>query len=85
MVRLFGRHLNALQASLLAQCLKKKSAYNAGDPGLIPRLGRSPGEGNLQRTPVFLPGKSQGQRSLEGYNPWGCKESSTTQWLNQTM
>ena len=24
----------------------KESAYNAGDPGLIPRLGRSPGEGN---------------------------------------
>ena len=26
-------------------------------------------------TPVFLPGKSYGQRSLVGYNPWGCKES----------
>jgi len=24
----------------------KASACNAGDPGLIPRLGRSPGEGN---------------------------------------
>ena len=24
----------------------KESAYNAGDPGSIPRLGRSPGEGN---------------------------------------
>ena len=24
----------------------KESAYNAGDPGLIPGLGRSPGEGN---------------------------------------
>ena len=24
----------------------KVSAYNAGDPGTIPRLGRSPGEGN---------------------------------------
>ena len=24
----------------------KESACNAGDPGLIPRLGRSPGEGN---------------------------------------
>ena len=24
----------------------KASAYNAGDPGSIPRLGRSPGEGN---------------------------------------
>ena len=26
-----------------------------------------------QPTPVFLPGKSHGQRSLVGYNPWGCK------------
>ena len=24
----------------------KVSAYNVGDPGLIPRLGKSPGEGN---------------------------------------
>ena len=24
----------------------KESAYNAGDPGLIPGLGRPPGEGN---------------------------------------
>ena len=26
-----------------------------------------------QPTPVFLPGKSYGQRSLTGYSPWGCK------------
>ena len=32
-----------------------------------------------QRTPVLLPGKSQGQRSLVGYSPWGCKESDTTE------
>ena len=24
-------------------------------------------------TPVFLPGKSCGQRSLSGYSPWGCR------------
>ena len=32
-------------ASLVAQTVKA-SAYNVGDPGLIPGLGRSPGEGN---------------------------------------
>ena len=32
-----------------------------------------------QRTPVFLPGESHGQRRLAGYSPWGCKESNTTQ------
>ena len=31
--------------SLVAQTVNA-SAYNAGDPGSIPRLGRSPGEGN---------------------------------------
>ena len=30
-------------------------------------------------TPVFLPGKFHGQRSLEGYSPWGRKESDTTE------
>ena len=34
-----------------------------------------------QPTPVFLPGKSHGQRSIMGYSPWGCKESDTTEWL----
>ena len=71
----------------------KVSACNAGDPGLIPGLGRSPGEGNgnllqcswrrkWQPTPVFLPGESHGQRSLAGYSPRGCEESDTTERLH---
>ena len=28
---------------------------------------------NWQPTPVFLPGKSHGQRNLVGYSPWGCR------------
>ena len=36
-----------------------------------------------QFTPVFLPGKSHGQRSLAGYNPWGSKESHRTERLNR--
>ena len=35
-----------------------------------------------QLSPVFLPEKCHGQRSLVGYNPWGCKESDTTEWLS---
>ena len=31
-----------------------------------------------QPTPMSLLGKSHGQRRLEGYSPWGCKESNTT-------
>ena len=34
-----------------------------------------------QPTPVFLPGKSHGQRSLTGCSPWGHKESDTTKQL----
>ena len=30
----------------------------------------------------ILPGKSHGQRSLEGYSPWGRRESDTTEWLH---
>ena len=32
-----------------------------------------------QPTPVFLPGESHGQGSLEGYSPWGRKESDMTE------
>ena len=33
-------------------------------------------------TLVLLPGKSHGRRSLVGCNPWGCKESDTTERLH---
>ena len=54
---------------------------NAGvteDTGSFLGSGGSPGEGNDKPTLVFLPGESHGQRSLEGYNSWGCKESNTS-------
>ena len=34
-----------------------------------------------QPTPVLLPGKSHGRRSLVGCSPWGCEESDTTERL----
>ena len=52
------------------------------------RLGFDPWVGNIswrrewQPTPVFLPGKSRGQRSLAGYSPWGLKESDMTEYLS---
>ena len=55
----------------------KQSACNAGS---IPESGRKiPWRGAWHPNPVFLPGKSHGQRSLVGYGPWGCKESDTTE------
>ena len=38
-----------------------------------------------QSTPVLLPGKSHGQRSLVGYRPWGRKESDTTERFHFTF
>ena len=35
-----------------------------------------------QLTPVLLPGKSYGWRSLVGCSPWGHKESDTTEQLH---
>ena len=43
--------------------------------GLIPGSGKSPGKG------TGLPEKSHGQRSLEGYSLWGCKESDMSEGL----
>ena len=57
----------------------KESACNWGDPGLIPRMGRSPGEGNSNSLQEFLSGEFLGQRSLAGYSPWGHKESDMTE------
>ena len=54
----------------------KNLPANAGDIGLIPGLGGSPGEGN-KPTPLFLPGKSHRQRSLVGYSLWGHKKVQT--------
>ena len=36
-------------------------------------------------TPVLLPGKSHGRRSLVGCSPWGCEESDTTERLPFTF
>ena len=42
-------------------------------PGFNPWVRMIPWRREWQPTPVFLPGKSHGQRSLPGYSPWGCK------------
>ena len=59
----------------------EESACNAGDPGSIPGWWRFPWRREWLPTPVFLPGEFNGQRSLVGCSPWGCKESDTTEWL----
>ena len=55
----------------------KESACNVGDLGLIPGLGRSPGEENGNPLQYSLPGESHTQRSLVDYSP--CVTKSQTQ------
>ena len=38
-----------------------------------------------QPTPIFLPGKSHGLRSLKGYSPWGHKEKDMTERLTLSL
>ena len=66
----------------------KESAYNtgaAGDAVLIPGSGKIPWRRAWQPTPVFLPGESQGLRSLAGYSQWGHKELDTAEVTGTTM
>jgi len=45
-----------------------------GRPGFNPCVGKIPWIRKWLPTPVFLPGKSHGQRSQADYSPWGRKE-----------
>ena len=47
--------------------------------GFDPWVRKIPWRRKWQPTPVFLPGKSHGQKSLVSYSPWSCKESALTE------
>ena len=77
MVKHTYMHVIRVGASQVALVVKNPPA-NAGDRRVvrtIPGSRRSPGAGNGQVAPVFLPGEAHGQRSLAGYSPWDCKEA----------
>ena len=57
----------------------KESTCNVEGPGSIPEVGKIPWRRAWQPTPIFLPGESHGQRSLEGHSPQGHKESDMTE------
>ena len=54
------------------------------DLGLIPGLGRFPGGGHWQPTPVFLPGECPWTDELGGYSLWCRKESDMTEQLEHS-
>ena len=63
----------------------KSPPANAGDisgEGVQSLVGKIPWRRAGQPISVFLPGESHGQRSLAGCSPRGCKESDTTERLN---
>ena len=53
-------------------------------PGFDSQVGKIPWRRECILTPVFLPEKFHGHRSLAVYNPWGCKDSDTTEQLSLT-
>ena len=53
----------------------KESTCNAGDPALIPRSGRSPGEANGYPLQYYGLENSMDRE----YHSWGCKDSDMTQ------
>ena len=67
-------------ASQMAQWFKKKKKRSTCQcrkckrPGFDPWVRKIPWGRKWQCTPVFLPGKFRGQRSLVDYSPWGHKE-----------
>ena len=66
----------------MTQTVKHLSAMQ--ETRLDPWVGKIPWRRKWQPTPIPLPGKSHGWRILVGYNPWGRKESDTTERLNWT-
>ena len=70
----FGTSL-VLSKSICLQCWRL---------GFDPWVGKIPCRSKWHPTPVFLPGKSHGRRSLAGYSPWDRKESDTTEQFHFT-
>ena len=60
------------------------SCLQCGIPRFDPWAGKIPWRRKWQPTPVLLPGKFHGLRSLVGYSPWGRNESDTTERLHFT-
>ena len=55
------------------------SMRGTGRCRLDPWVRKIPWRRKWQPTPVFLPGKSYGQRCLAGYSPWGRKALDMTE------
>ena len=78
-VQLFATPWTVVHQVPLSMEFSKQEYWNGlpfPTPGHLPTKGLNPSVSwrrKWQLTPVFLLGKSHGQRSLVGYSPWGCK------------
>ena len=54
-------------------------------PGFYFWVGKIPWRKERQPTSVFLPGESDGMRSLVGFSPWSCKDVNTTEQLTLSL
>ena len=59
----------------------KESTYQCRRCKFDPWVRKIPWRRKWQPTPVFLPGKSHGQRGLLGYSPQGKKKSDMTEMI----
>ena len=71
-----------LKGRWISVVLKKRSVCHCRTLGFHLWVGKIPWSREWQPTPVSLPGKFHGQKSLAGYSPWGCKESNTTECVH---
>ena len=74
--------LHVLTWSSFICSFKFIGCLQGGRPRFDPWVRKIPWRRKWQPTPVFLPGKSHGRRSLVGYSPSGNKESNTPEWLH---
>ena len=71
----FKLHWNRFIIGITLLCNEMKTKFD-------PLVGKIPWRRKWHPTPVLLPGKSHGRRSLVGYSPWGHKELDTTERLH---
>ena len=69
-------HTHTLLIQLLTRTIRCKRAR------LDPKVRKILWSRKWQPTPVFLPEKFHGQKSLVGYSPWGHKELDMSEWLS---
>ena len=74
--QLFTLMVSSAQKGFPCGSAGKESAYNVGDVGSIPGLGRSPGEGK------GYPLQDSGLENSMDYSPWGCKVQGFEKLLN---